>query len=97
MEFMIKTDSGDWFNFPKDCGPEAFLPFEIEATVEANSEVALVKCFEVIYSFSMEEPGIQIVVDSGEPSETEANEFVKAVMVTISKITKQKCSYIQYV
>ena len=96
MEFIIKTNNGDWFNFPEDCGPEVFLPFGIEANVKADSETASVKCGDAVFSFSMEEPGIQIVLESGEASETEVNDFVKAVMVTISNITKQECNYIQY-
>ena len=96
MEFMIKTNSGVWFNFPEDCGPEVFLPTDMEASVEANSEVAKVKCHESVYSFSKEEPGIQIVLESGSASEAEAKEFVKAVTTTVSKITMQDCNFIRY-
>lgn len=96
MEFMIRTQNGDWFDFPDTCGPEVFLPLGLEASVMADSLVAKVKYEENIFSFSMEEPGIQVVLESGNITQEQAIEFIGAVIKTIESSTKQLCEYIHY-
>lgn len=96
MEFMISTRDGNWFEFPETCGPEVFLPYEMNASVTANSEVANVLFQNCIFSFSLEEPGVQVVLKSGNIAIESALEFVEAVSKTIEMVTNQACEYVQY-
>ena len=96
MEFMIKTINGDWFQFPSSSGPEVFLPQGLTATVETTSDSVNVKYNECIFSFSVEEPGIQVVLESGTMSISQATVFVEAVVKTVESAAQQECEYIQY-
>jgi len=95
VEFLIRRDDGEWFEFPFDRYPEVLRPLTIASRqVEGwGSHRIEVEGSEI--SFSDEDPGFQVSFETGSLGVERAREIVDDICRSIETNTGQKTRVVE--
>ena len=95
IEFLIRRDDAEWFDFPYDCRVDVLRPLSIPSRpIEGwGSHRIEVEGAEV--SFSDEDPGILVVFETGSLESTRARQIVDEICQNIETQTGQKTRVVE--
>ena len=88
-QFLIWRTDGEWFELPKEGFGEILRPIFCAVSRQlVRRGVHAIEASGCEISFSFEEPGIQVVFESGEISEGAAEELVSEIAANIAAATR---------
>ena len=90
MEYLIRQADGDWFNLHKSYFAEVLRPSSFPSRPIAGKGDYRIDVCGCQISFSCEDPGIQVSIDSGGLTREEASLVVTEIADNITKATEQK-------
>lgn len=97
MEYMIKRVDGEFVELPPDANDcSVFQPSGFQSSLVDGYEVCAVRIDGCVLSFSIEPPGIQVVLEEGDLSEERATEFLEALARELERGTSQTLSVVRY-
>lgn len=95
LQFLIRRTDGPWFEIPDERFEEVVRPHSVPSTPILGRDVYRIGVQGCELSFSFEEPGIQVVVESGEMTAELAKRLVDEISASITEATGQKSEVIQ--
>lgn len=95
LEFLIRRTDGEWFELPKEGFGDILRPISVPSRQLVRRGVHAIEASGCEISFSFEDPGIQVVFESGEISEEAAAKLVSEIAANIAAATGQKSRVIQ--
>ncbi|MBK8575642.1 MAG: hypothetical protein IPN90_08190 [Elusimicrobia bacterium] len=84
IEYLIRREDGDWFDFPSESNP--YRPQRVPYRSIDNMRIEVEGC-EI--SFSYEDPGIQVSFHR-EMAPERTEQIVREILETVSSVSGQK-------
>ena len=89
IEFLIRRDDGQWFDFHHDQIPRMLRPSNFEFTAVDGWGTHRIRIGNIDISFSDEDPGFQVCFESEDVDRETAAKIVSAVAANITSVTGQ--------
>lgn len=95
IEFLIRRDDSDWFDFPSERYPDVLRPLATASLVVEGWGDHRIEVEGAEISFSYEDPGFQISFQTGSLSAERARQIVDDICRSIESKTGQKTRVVE--
>jgi hypothetical protein len=95
LEFLIRRDDAEWFDFPYERYPEVLRPLTIESRPVEGWGSHRIEVEGAQVSFSDEDLGFQVAFETGSHDETRARQIVDDICRNIETETGQKTRVVE--
>jgi hypothetical protein len=95
LEYLIRRTDAEWFDFPFEDYPEILRPIQIPSRRIEGWGSNRIEVEGEQVSFSDEDPGFQVVFETGVLSEERADQIVAEICENIQAQTGQKATVVK--
>ncbi len=95
LEYLIRRTDGEWFNFPFEKYPEVLCPIRTSSRRIEGWGSNRIEVEGEQVSFSDEDPGFQVVFETGALSEERADQIVAEICENIETKVGQKARIVK--
>ena len=95
LEYLIRRTDGEWFDFPFSTYPEILRPIRIPSSPTAGRGSHRIQIEGEEVSFSDEDPGFQVVFETGKLRVERADQIVKEICENIEAKTGQRARIVK--